>query len=52
MRLSRAGPTCTARAFILSIALVVLGSARLPLWQANTQIIDLWSPSNFHMASK
>ena len=40
MKLRRAGPTCTARAFLLLIALAVLGFVHSNLWLAQTQLID------------
>ena len=40
MKLSGAGPTCTAHVFILPIALAVLGFAHWHLLVAKTQIID------------
>ena len=40
MKLRRAGPTCTARALLLLLALAVLGFAHSNSWLAQTQLID------------
>ena len=47
MKLRRAGPTCTARVFILPIALAVLGFTHLHLLVAKTQIFDTCGQSYY-----